>query len=239
MKVLDIQRFLEELAPLELAETWDNCGLLVGDKNNEVIKILVSLDATADVVSEAIEIGANLIISHHPVIFKPLKNITNQKNIILAIKNDISIICMHTNLDKTFINDILAKKLNLNNIESLEIGKIGTLKEPMNINDFIIYIKDKLEINHISFANATETVYKIAVLGGSGGSFLYKTLDADTFITGDINYHTFQDAIDIGKNIIDAGHFATENPAMIELVDKLLKITDNVFLSKHKNIVSR
>lgn len=239
MKVLDILEFLEKLAPLELAEPWDNCGLLIGDKNSDVLKTLVALDVTEAVVCEAIKIGANLIISHHPVIFRDIKHIRDQKNIILAIKNDISIISMHTNLDKTFVNDILAKKLELSNIQSLELGKIGTLKAPMHINDFIVYVKEKLNIDSISFANATDTVYKLAVIGGSGGSFLGKTQDADTFITGDISYHTFLDAVDMGKNIIDAGHFATENPAMIALVEKLLEITNNVFLSKHKDIVSR
>lgn len=239
MKVLDILEFLEKLAPLELAEPWDNCGLLIGDKNSDVLKTLVALDVTEAVVCEAIKIGANLIISHHPVIFRDIKHIRDQKNIILAIKNDISIISMHTNLDKTFVNDILAEKLELSNIQSLELGKIGTLKAPMHINDFIVYVKEKLNIDSISFANATDTVYKLAVIGGSGGSFLGKTQDADTFITGDISYHTFLDAVDMGKNIIDAGHFATENPAMIALVEKLLEITNNVFLSKHKDIVSR
>lgn len=239
MKVLDILEFLEKLAPLELAEPWDNCGLLIGDKNSDVLKTLVALDVTEAVVCEAIKIGANLIISHHPVIFRGIKHIRDQKNIILAIKNDISIISMHTNLDKTFVNDILAEKLELSNIQSLELGKIGTLKAPMHINDFIVYVKEKLNIDSISFANATDTVYKLAVIGGSGGSFLGKTQDADTFITGDISYHTFLDAVDMGKNIIDAGHFATENPAMIALVEKLLEITNNVFLSKHKDIVSR
>lgn len=239
MKVLDILEFLEKLAPLELAEPWDNCGLLIGDMSNVVTKTLVALDVTEAVVCEAINIGANLIISHHPVIFRAMKNITTQKNIILAIKNDISIISMHTNLDKTFINDILAEKLDLRDIKSLEIGKIGTLKAPMNINDFISYVKEKLNIDSVSFAKATDMAYKIAVLGGSGGSFLGKTQDADTFITGDISHHTFLDAVDMGKNIIDAGHFATENPAMIALREKLLEITDNVFLSKHKDIVSR
>lgn len=239
MKVLDILQFLEKLAPLELSEPWDNCGLLVGDKNSDVLKILVALDVTEDVVREAINVGANLIISHHPVIFKAIKNITNQKNIILAIKNDISIISMHTNLDKTFINDVLSKRLNLRNVKSLELGKIGTLDTPMNINDFIAYVKDKLGVDRVSFANATDIVYKVAVIGGSGGSFLGQILDADTFITGDISHHTFLDAIGMGKNIIDAGHFATENPAMIELVYKLLEIIDNVFLSKHQYIVSR
>lgn len=239
MKVLDILEFLEKLAPLELAEPWDNCGLLIGDKNSDVLKTLVALDVTEAVVCEAIKIGANLIISHHPVIFRDIKHIRDQKNIILAIKNDISIISMHTNLDKTFVNDILAEKLELSNIQSLELGKIGTLKAPMHINDFIVYVKEKLNIDSISFANATDTVYKLAVIGGSGGSFLGKTQDADTFITGDISYHTFLDAVDMGKNIIDAGHFATENPAMIALVEKLLEITNNVFLSKHKDVVSR
>lgn len=239
MKVLDILEFLEKLAPLELAEPWDNCGLLIGNKNSDVLKTLVALDVTEAVVCEAIKIGANLIISHHPVIFRDIKHIRDQKNIILAIKNDISIISMHTNLDKTFVNDILAEKLELSNIQSLELGKIGTLKAPMHINDFIVYVKEKLNIDSISFANATDTVYKLAVIGGSGGSFLGKTQDADTFITGDISHHTFLDAVDMGKNIIDAGHFATENPAMIALVEKLLEITNNVFLSKHKDIVSR
>lgn len=239
MKVLDILEFLEKLAPLELAEPWDNCGLSIGNKNSDVLKTLVALDVTEAIVCEAIKIGANLIISHHPVIFRDIKHIRDQKNIILAIKNDISIISMHTNLDKTFVNDILAEKLELSNIQSLELGKIGTLKAPMHINDFIVYVKEKLNIDSISFANATDTVYKLAVIGGSGGSFLGKTQDADTFITGDISHHTFLDAVDMGKNIIDAGHFATENPAMIALVEKLLEITNNVFLSKHKDIVSR
>ena len=232
--VKDVYNQLNELADVKLAEKWDNVGLMLGDNKSNVNKVLVCLDVTTKVVKEAIDNNVDLIVSHHPLIFKPLKslNFTDdfKSNIIRdLIKNDISVISFHTNLDsaKLGLNDHLAKLLELDDIKVLfehnldkeaGLGRIGKLSSSLSIEDFIVYIKKKFSLESVSavIGNSKE-ISTVALLGGSGADFLYSLPEVDVYLTGDVGYHPALDAIEMKKNIIDIGHF-TES-----LVKDLLK----------------
>ncbi len=224
VKVCEIHNYIKILADETLAENWDNVGLILGDENQDVNKILICLDVTNDVVDEAILKNVNLIISHHPLIFKGLKKINYSdfkgKIIQKLIKNDISVISAHTNIDSAELglNNYLAKLLNFQNIEVLfknnynefsGLGRIGTLEKEYTIDEFITYIKNKLDINFVKLIKGnTNFIKKVAILGGSGGNYFYNIPDVDVYLTGDVTYHIAQDAIEMKKNIIDIGHFA-------------------------------
>lgn len=224
--VLQIFEKLEKFSPLNLAENWDNVGLIVGDYKQNVTNILCALDVTIDVVKEAIEKKANLIIAHHPLIFKPAKSITENtqtgKIIRLAIKNDISVICMHTNADCAWggVNDALAKALELKNIismgagESGLLGRVGELESEMTPNDFAVYVKQKLCAGGVRFTNGGKNIKRVAVGGGACGKLMdfAKEKDAHAFVIGDCSYDIMQRAQSIGLTLVDAGHFPTENP---------------------------
>ena len=232
--VKDIFNHLNKLADVKLAEKWDNVGLMLGSNNNEVSRVLVCLDVTTSVVEEAIANNVNLIVSHHPLIFKPLKNIdytTDFKSRIIRnlIKNDISVISFHTNLDsaKLGLNDHLAKLLDLDDIRVLfehnldkeaGLGRIGRLSSSLSIEDFIVYIKEKFSLETVSAViGNNKEISSVALLGGSGADFLYSLPEVDIYLTGDVGYHAALDAMEMKKNIIDIGHF-TES-----LVKDLLK----------------
>ena len=245
--VKDIFNHLNNLADVKLAEKWDNVGLMLGSNNNEVNKVLVCLDVTTSVVEEAIANNVNLIVSHHPLIFKPLKNIdytTDFKSRIIRnlIKNDISVISFHTNLDSATLglNDYLAKILKLNEIQVLfehsldntaGLGRIGKLTNPMKLNDFITYIKNCFSLETVSAVIGDEKeISTIALLGGSGADFIYTLPEVDVYLTGDVGYHAALDAIEMKKNIIDVGHF-TENLVKDLLLDYISELNVEVIKS--------
>ncbi len=240
MKISEIAALIEKFAPCELAEEWDNVGLLIGKPDYEVNKILVALDVDIDVIDEAVNKNADLIITHHPVIFKPLKSISNDVY-IKAIQNNVSIYSCHTNLDVTVggVNDTLAEKLGLTSIYAdgmMRIGKISKTK----LNDFLNVIKRKLKTNGLRVCgNCDDTIEKIAVLGGNGGDFVYK-LDkniCDLYITGEASYHQAQYAAENGFALVEAGHYETEIPVVEKLV-KLLKenFVIEILASEQKNV---
>ena len=245
--VKDIFNHLNNLADVKLAEKWDNVGLMLGSNNNEVSRVLVCLDVTTSVVEEAIANNVNLIVSHHPLIFKPLKNIdytTDFKSRIIRnlINNDISVISFHTNLDSATLglNDYLAKILKLNEIQVLfehsldntaGLGRIGKLTNPMKLNDFITYIKNCFSLETVSAVIGDEKeISTIALLGGSGADFIYTLPEVDVYLTGDVGYHAALDAIEMKKNIIDVGHF-TENLVKDLLLDYISELNVEVIKS--------
>ena len=245
--VKDIFNHLNKLADVKLAEKWDNVGLMLGSNNNEVSRVLVCLDVTTSVVEEAIANNVNLIVSHHPLIFKPLKNIdysTDFKSRIIRnlIKNDISVISFHTNLDSATLglNDYLAKILKLNEIQVLfehsldntaGLGRIGKLSKPLKLNDFITYIKNCFSLETVSAIIGDEKeISTIALLGGSGADFIYTLPEVDVYLTGDVGYHAALDAIEMKKNIIDVGHF-TENLVKDLLLDYISELNVEVIKS--------
>lgn len=231
---------LNKLADVKLAEKWDNVGLMLGNYNDEVNKVLVCLDVTTKVVEEAIAKNIDLIVSHHPLIFKPLKSLDFtadfKSNIIRdLIRNDISVISFHTNLDSAELglNDFLAKKLELENINVLfehdldknsGLGRIGQLKNELSQDEFIKYLKNKFDLNTISIIRGNNNNIKtVALLGGSGADFVYSLPEVDIYLTGDIGYHAALDALEMKKNMIDIGHFS-EHLVKDLLLDYIKKI---------------
>ena len=239
---------LNKLADIKLAEKWDNVGLMLGDFNSEVKNVLVCLDVTTTVVNEAITNNIDLIISHHPLIFKPLKSLNFtvdfKSNIIKSlVKNDISVISFHTNLDSATygLNDFLAKKLELKNIRILfehetyknaGLGRIGELSEEFTQKEFITYIKEKFNLETISAVLGNNNKIKtVALLGGSGADFIYTLPEVDIYLTGDVGYHVALDALEMKKNIIDVGHF-TEHLVKDLLLEYIGELSINVQKSK-------
>ena len=230
--VREIEQALFELAPREGAMDWDNVGHLLGDPDSEVSRVLVALDITEDVADEAISHGCELIVAHHPVMncrWLPVQSIredTPQGHLLLKLlRNGISAICMHTNLDVAWggVNDILAEKLKLVDPGPLcdnGLGRVGRLEEPMDLADFVRFVSRSLGCNGVRYAGAGKPVCRVAVGGGACGDFEDDAIRAgcDTFVTADLSYHQFLDAKGKGINLIDAGHFPTEDPVCEKLV---------------------
>lgn len=233
-KVHHIAERIEQLAPKQLAEPWDNVGLMVGDEDQCVDTIYLTLDVTSSAVNEALRCGAQLIVSHHPLLFSPLKSVTEQGvtgSIVRSlIKNDISVYSAHTNLDKADggMNDILCEKLGINDARAYfdnecidssgkaldNIGRIGTLDTPTEMADFVDYVRNVLGCRAISYTgDLSDVVSTAAVCSGSGGDLIYNAYNAgaDVYITSEIKHHEAQLALELGINLIDAGHFETEN----------------------------
>ncbi len=226
-KVSDIFNTLEAIAPCRLAEEYDNPGFLVGRKSAEVTKILVALDITEAVVREAVKAGAELIVSHHPVIFRSRKAVTDEDvcgSVLLSlIENKISTICMHTNLDSAEggVNDVLAQKLGIKSVgvlsprdgENVGLGRWGEIDAGTELSDFLSVVCRELKVSGVKYHDAGKTVKKVAVGGGSCGDFIpvAASLGCDTIVTADIKHNEFLDAAALGINAIDAGHFATED----------------------------
>ena len=228
--VKDILNFIEEIAPEELKKPWDNVGLLCGRADRKVTKVLVALDPFEPVCMEAREIGAELIVTHHPLIFDPLKAVTETseagKNVLFLCENGISAINAHTNLDAAEggVNDVLAEKLGLSHVSVLEGGhlRMGTVPE-QSLSSFLKGVKAALDCSGIRYADGKKSVCKVAVGGGScaGEMDIAIAAGCDTFVTADAKYNQFRDAEFKGLNLIDAWHFSTENPVMAVVAAKL------------------
>ena len=230
--VREIEQALFELAPREGAMDWDNVGHLLGDPDSQVSRVLVALDITEDVADEALAHGCELIVAHHPVMncrWLPVQSVrsdTPQGHLLLKLlRNGISAICMHTNLDVAWggVNDILAEKLKLVDPGPLcdnGLGRVGRLEEPMDLADFVRFVSRSLGCNGVRYAGAGKPVCRVAVGGGACGDFEDDAIRAgcDTFVTADLSYHQFLDAKGKGINLIDAGHFPTEDPVCEKLV---------------------
>lgn len=235
--VADILQFVETLAPRELKMDWDNVGLLCGSKNTEVTKILVALDPFEHVCREAADIGAQLIVTHHPLIFQAPTAITDEtsigRSIMFLCRHGISAVNAHTNLDCApgGVNDVLAGRLGLQNVSIIEPkgGAVpyGLLRcgdvEPQPLETFLATVKENLGCEGLRYVGGGSPVRKVAVGGGSCASELLfaKAAGCDTFVTADVKYNGFWDAKDLGMNLIDAGHFCTENPVVPVLAAKI------------------
>lgn len=234
--VNDVLKIINTIAPFRLAANYDNVGLLVGDSLSNVTKGLVCLDITMDVVNEAKRKDINLIISHHPIIFNPIKSITKQNNPVVyeLIKHEISAIAAHTNLDLVNggVNDVLFDKLELSDkaplgptspVDELSLGRIGVLKSYMLPEDFAIYVKQKLKAKSIKFNAGNRRIKVVAICGGSGGSIMdiVKESKADAYVTGDIKHDVFVRAQNENFTLIDAGHFTTEVSIVGEITKNL------------------
>ena len=237
--VADILQFIETVAPSYMKLDWDNVGLLCGSKSQPVTKILVALDPFEGVCQEAKELGAELIITHHPLIFQPVKAITDDTEVGRCIqflcRNGISAINAHTNLDcaPEGVNNRLAQMLELENIQVIApqgndaqgrawgLLRCGEVTE-QTMEAFLPHVKAKLGCDGLRYV-ACGNVHKVAVGGGACGSEMMDAVRAgcDTFVTSDVKYNQFHDAQILGINLIDAGHFHTENPVVAVLAEKL------------------
>lgn len=226
IQVKDILHCLEHAAPYELAEKWDNVGLLVGNPEEHVQGVLCALDITEAVVEEAADSNCNVIVAHHPVIFTSVNRVTADtvtgRILISMIRKGISGICMHTNMDcaSAGVNDLLAASLGLTNVINMEagengnLGRVGNLPKPMQLADFAKHVKLSLGAGGVRAADGGKPVYRVAVGGGACGKMMDYAVakGADTFVIGDCSYDIMMKAHDIGLNLLDAGHFPTENP---------------------------
>ncbi|MGL4790591.1 MAG: Nif3-like dinuclear metal center hexameric protein [Anaerotignaceae bacterium] len=223
MKCKELVEKFEDLAPKSLAQQWDNVGLLVGDSEQEIKKVLVALDATEEVIQEAKALGADAIVTHHPLLFSAIKKITTKtptgNKIIELVKNNICHIALHTNLDIATggTNDKLSQIIGLTNIQPLNesaLGRIGELETEITLEEFAKNFKGKLEMDTIRVVGElNKPIKKIGLCTGSGVDFMAdaKEKGADLYITGDLRYHESQKALDMGIALIDATHYASEN----------------------------
>ncbi len=223
-----------------MKEEWDNIGHLCGHSDAEVERVLVALDPFRPVIEEAAEAGAQLVVSHHPLIFHAAKSVTDStetgRALLTAIENSISVVCMHTNLDSApgGVNDCLAHSLGLTDVEVLApagtdeqgrpygLGRIGTVAE-QPLAAFLQTVKLALGCDGLRYADAGLPVRRVAVGGGACGEFAAqaKSLGCDTFVTSDIKYNGFIDCRDNGLNLIDAGHYQTEQVVLDFLEQRL------------------
>ncbi len=254
MKLNKICEELEKIAPTNTALSFDNVGLLVGDTGAEIKNVLIALDLTKEVLNEAIEKKIDLIITHHPLIFSPLKKITNDNIVgeitLELIKNNINYYASHTNLDKSELgtNMLLAKKISLVDYsfveDDQEILVIGNSSNDLKLSQLMCNIKEQLGIKNIRYVgNEDDKVKKVGICTGAGDSYslfsFCKKHDVDTLITGDLTYHRMQFAKDIGLNLVDATHFGTENIVCEHLKELLEDRTDDLKIicsTVHDNI---
>lgn len=229
-KIRELTDFLEEIAPLHYQESYDNAGLIFGNPEAEISGVLISLDLTEKVLDEAIALNCNIVVSHHPIIFRGIKKFTGHyvdRVVTKAIKNDIAIYAIHTNLDNVLENgvnekiakilalkkvSILSQKLDLDETAKVGSGVVGYLDQEMDAHKFFDLLKEKMELEVIKRTAALgRKVYKIAICGGSGSFLLGEAMkqSADVFITADFKYHEFFDA-DNKIIIVDIGHYESE-----------------------------
>lgn len=237
--VKDILAFIETLAPTYMKEDWDHVGLNCGRLDKPVRTILVALDPFTDVCEEALEIGADLLVTHHALIWTP-GFITDQdaqgRNTLFLIENNIAVINAHTNLDCApgGVNDVLAAKLGLSDIRVVEpkgtdangnawgLLRQGTVA-PQSLPQFLAATKKALGCQGLRYVDCGKPVNRVAVGGGACAGEMAQAVKAgcDTFVTADVKYNQFWDARELGLNLIDAGHFHTENPVCLYLTEKL------------------
>lgn len=256
MKVKEVVSVIERFAPISIAESWDNIGLLIGSDEAFVKKILVTLDITDDVVDEAIEHGVDLIIAHHPNIFKGVKQLVAnnpfQANYIRLIQHNISVYACHTNIDNAFggMNDWMSEAIGLSQVEVLDeqgvyeidnqtvhygTGRIGVYEKEMTLEDLVKIIQNNLVTPHIKIAQSKQlnTVKRVALCGGSGSDFYQCAIQkgADVYLTGDVSYHVAQDMQKQGLTLIDIGHYAE-----VIFVEKICKIYENWLVDKQLDL---
>lgn len=242
--VKDVLDAIDSIAPWDLAESWDNSGLQVGDPDSVVQRLGVSLDITSDIVDEAISAKIDCLLTHHPFLFKPIKTIdfsSIEGSIICKLaKSGLSIVSAHTNYDsaRNGLNDVLAERMGLCDLapmlalkgrfekdSSVGIGRIGLLPEEITLSEFAIQIKTKLGLSHVRYVGDPEKkIRKISICTGSGGSLINDFFEngSDVYVSGDLKYHEARDTEARGKAFLDIGHFGSEI-LMVEALSKRLR----------------
>ncbi len=244
MKCREICALIEQEYSREYACDWDNVGLLAGRQDKEVKKILLALDATDEVIEKATDLQADLLITHHPMIFSPIKRVTDGdmtgRRLITLIQKDISYYAMHTNYDTRGMADLAARLLKLQECTVLEeikdgegIGRVGVLPGPMTLRTCAELVKEAFQIPNVKlFGSPDAQVHLAAVCPGAGKSTMKEALrfHCDVYITGDIDHHTGIDAVDQGLCIIDAGHYGIEHIFMEDVKAYLEKVLTGVHM---------
>lgn len=238
-KGADIYRYINEIAPYRQMEEWDNCGFQIGDPEQEVERAVVALDCTASVLEEAQKLRAQLIVTHHPIIFRPLRSLTAELLVYRLAQSGIGCLSAHTNYDVAAggVNDILARRLGLRGVtgfaktgqgedgSAVYLGRVGSLEQPLTPEKFGRTVKERLGCGGLRMAcpSSKRMVGRVAVLGGAGGDFLAQAAStgADAFVTAEIKHNQWLDACDLGITLVDAGHFSTEHPAVEPLRRRL------------------
>ncbi|MCR4781580.1 MAG: Nif3-like dinuclear metal center hexameric protein [Lachnospiraceae bacterium] len=237
MKFRELEEELMKVADLKYAEDWDNSGLQCGNRDKEIKRVFLALDCTDDVIDQAISFNADLILTHHPLIFSPLKSIDSEdyigKRIYKLIANDIVLYAMHTNFDVCAMRDELDRRveivdtkplLDLPGFPGMGIGSAGNLKNEMTLAELNERIIDRFNISNLKFFGEEDRkVSRVGILGGSGKSEidLAVKMGCDVYISGDIDHHSGIDALEKGIAVIDAGHFGLEH-VFSEYMEKYL-----------------
>ena len=242
MNAKQLYQKFEERIPSYLREPWDNDGVMcLPDGSSEIVRALVALDVTEEIVDYAIERGFDLIVSHHPLVFKPLSAIDEENHIsrklIKLICSGITVFSFHTRADKLVggVNDRLADILGMYDTKPFgegDLGRIGTIDEPMEIQDFAYRVKQLIGADAVRYADAFSDVHKVAIVGGDGKSYVKAAIDAgaDTFLSGRIGYNVMEEATEMGINLIEAGHFYTEAHISEFFRDLINEFDQNIYV---------
>lgn len=243
MTTQDVIEKLEELSPVKYASDWDNVGLLLGRRDKEISSLYIAVDATEEVIDRAISLGADMILTHHPMIFSAIKSITGDdflgRKVIKLIQNDICLYAMHTNFDVMGMADACADEMGLkkcsvlmttyeDDISKEGFGRVGKLPQIMTLRECAQHVKKHFEIDHVSVYGDPEQIVEVAAIcPGSGKSMAGDAIraGADVYITGDIGHHDGLDMVEQGMAVIDAGHFGIEKifvPYMAEYLRREL-----------------
>lgn len=239
--VKDIYSYIDSFAPFNTAFDYDNVGMLVGNNKAVVKRALVALDVTSDVIKEAEKQGADLIISHHPVIFKPVKSINSNSIPYMLAQRNMNVICAHTNLDlsQQGVNICLANALGLENVylhsEGIAVGDV-TADTAYTSEQLAKLVKENLNCTGVRYTNIKNKITRVAVGGGACGEYIYlaKELGANAFVTGEIKHNYILESHDINLTVVDAGHYRTEDVVIDYLVDKLSKEFPHIAFEKSK-----
>ncbi len=236
MTVSELYRALSSLIPSELSCTWDNDGeMCIPSPDRQVQKVLVALDVTDETVKAAISGSFDVMITHHPLLFRPVKHLTPAapvpRKCIELLRADVALLSFHTRLDSVTggVNDALAEVLELTDIVPMGeegMGRIGTLQAPMEASAFAALVADRLGASAVTLSDAGRPVQRVAVLGGAGGDELSDALrsGADTYVTGEASHHHLLDAREMGLNLLVAGHYGTEAPVLPRLANLISSV---------------
>lgn len=231
--VKNIYDYINSIAPFNKQEEWDNSGFILGEFRKEVKTVVLSLDGTKQVSEFAESVNADLLLTHHPVIFKGVKKIEKGSAVYEFINNDIAVISAHTSFDKADggINDNLAELLELENTEKISDNSlvIGDLQQAMSIDDFAQFVGETLDAHGLRYTDTDNLIKRVCIGGGACSEFMWDALGkADCFVTGDLKYHEMLDLKEAGLASISAGHFETENLPFLKLKERLEQIFTDV-----------
>ena len=242
MNVKELYQKFEEEIPAELREPWDNDGIMCcPDGTSEVYRVLVTLDVTEEIVDYAIERGFDLIVSHHPLVFKPIASIDEENHIarklIKLICSGISVFSFHTRADKLCggVNDRLAEIIGMKDVTPFgdgDLGRVGNIEEAMDLQDFAYRVKQLCGSDIIRYADAFNDVHRVALVGGDGKGYVKAAIEAgaDTYISGRIGYNVMEEAAEMGINLIEAGHYFTEQHICEFFRELLIDFDPNLYI---------